>query len=576
MCIMWCNECKHETPHSTCELCGKQTELEATSFVYWCNNCNVPIIRMENESDIDKCPLCGGEIRYLASDLRTVFPEERLLIEIMLDKPLAFLKDSVWANNNRYYVNGKSFTITSRHYKKYSASYIIDKLNEYKAENTYDYFDKYISLFVEANENRLRYRIDEAYKFINQEASKYPIEHVVLSFSGGKDSTVTADLAVKALSEPSLVHIFGNTTLEFPLTIEYAERFRNDNPLAIFRTAINRDQNFYDVCDDIGPPARMMRWCCSMFKTGPITRILNRYYRDKNILTFYGIRKCESVSRSKYNRVEDDAESVKIQKQKVASPIFYWSDIDIWLYILGEKIDFNDAYRLGYDRVGCWCCPNNNDRAQFLSSIYMPEQYERWHEFLISFAKRIGKPDPEVYIDTGKWKARQGGNGVKAAEDVKIRYTNCTVEDHAKVYRLTRPMDDEFLNMLTPFGKVSKELGRKLINETIVLDINTMTPILSVQPFNQDNYEYAVKVKTLNVKSHDDLQRMVGYQVRKFNACRKCLKCESLCKFNAISIAGGVYKIDEEKCKHCKMCVTAKYLEGGCLMDKYLKTKEKD
>ena len=90
-----------------------------------------------------------------------------------------------------------------------------------------------------------------------------------------------------------------------------------------------------------------------MFKTGPITRILNRYYRDKNILTFYGIRKCESVSRSKYNRVEDDAESVKIQKQKVASPIFYWMNIDIWLYLLSEDIDFNDAYRLGYDRVGC-------------------------------------------------------------------------------------------------------------------------------------------------------------------------------------------------------------------------------
>lgn len=97
----------------------------------------------------------------------------------------------------------------------------------------------------------------------------------------------------------------------------------------------------------------MMRWCCSMFKTGPITRVLTRYYRDKSILTFYGIRKCESASRSKYNRVEDGAESVKIQKQKVASPIFYWADIDIWLYILGEKIDFNDAYRLGYDRIGC-------------------------------------------------------------------------------------------------------------------------------------------------------------------------------------------------------------------------------
>ena len=108
-----------------------------------------------------------------------------------------------------------------------------------------------------------------------------------------------------------------------------------------------------------------------MFKTGPITRIINKLYRDTRILTFYGIRKSESVSRSKYNRIEDDAESVKIQQQTVASPIFFWKDIDIWLYILAEKIDFNEAYRLGYDRVGCWCCPNNNQRAQFLSRIYM-------------------------------------------------------------------------------------------------------------------------------------------------------------------------------------------------------------
>ena len=87
---------------------------------------------------------------------------------------------------------------------------------------------------------------------------------------------------------------------------------------------------------------------------------------------------------------------------------------------------------------------NNSERSQFLTSIYMPEQYQRWREFLISFAKRIGKPDPEIYVDTGKWKARQGGNGLLAAEDVKIKYTNCTAEEHAKIYRLNRPMDDEF------------------------------------------------------------------------------------------------------------------------------------
>ena len=33
----------------------------------------------------------------------------------------------------------------------------------------------------------------------------------------------------------------------------------------------------------------------------------------------------------------------------------------------------------------------------WISRIYMPEQSKKWRNFLISFAKRIGKPDAEVY-----------------------------------------------------------------------------------------------------------------------------------------------------------------------------------
>ena len=58
--------------------------------------------------------------------------------------------------------------------------------------------------------------------------------NAVIGISGGKDSTVTADVVTKALSNPSLVHIFGNTTLEFPSTVAYAERFRENHPQAIF------------------------------------------------------------------------------------------------------------------------------------------------------------------------------------------------------------------------------------------------------------------------------------------------------------------------------------------------------
>ena len=570
---MWCKECERETNSAMCELCGSVTEQDIPLVIFWCSDCKAPIIKYANDITMCDCPVCKRTTSYLCADLRPVFPEERLLLEILQGKPLAYINDSVWASNNRYYINGKPVVITTKFYTKVSLESIREQLNEYQPQNSSAAFNEYIKKFVELNKARLNYIIDEAHSFINETVQGYPKECVVISFSGGKDSTVTADLAVKALGDPSLVHIFGNTTLEFPLTIDYAERYRKANLKAIFKTAINREQEFYDICEDIGPPARMLRWCCSMFKTGPITRVLNSMYRDKNILTFYGIRKCESVSRSRYNRVEDDAESIKIQKQKVASPIFLWKDIDIWLYILGESIDFNEAYRLGYDRVGCWCCPNNNERAQFLSQIYMPEQYDKWHSFLVGFAKRIGKPDPEEYIDSGKWKARQGGNGLEAAQDVKIRFTNCTTEDNAKVYQLNKPIDDSFIELFIPFGRIAPELGRKLINETIVVDTNSNVSILSIQPFAQEGYDYSVKVKTMNVAKHDDLQRMVGYQIKKYNACRRCLKCESLCRYGAISIVGGDYYINSAKCKHCKMCVTAKYLEGGCLMEKYLKTK---
>lgn len=571
---MWCSKCNIETNEQRCPICEEPTIDDLPIEIYWCDECSTPIIQTYSQVDKGICPTCGIKTKYMCSDLRPVFPEERLLVELLLKKePNEYVKKPVWASKNRYYVNGKSIRIPSVFYQVTTTDEIAEQLQKHRVENTYAYFNEHMKRFISINRNRLIYLKDEAYRFIQKTASRFPEECIVISFSGGKDSTVTADLTVKALGNPYLVHIFGDTTLEFPSTIEYTYRFRKNNPEAIFQIAKNYEQNFYNVCDDIGPPARMMRWCCSMFKTGPITRVINGLYRSQQILTFYGIRKSESVNRSKYNRIEDSADAVKIQQQTVASPVFFWRDIDIWLYIIAENVDFNDAYRLGYDRVGCWCCPNNNQRAQFLSKIYMPEQSKKWRDFLIAFARKIGKPDPKVYVDTGKWKARQGGNGLASAGDVKIRFTNCTVEDHAIIYRLVRPFDDELVGMFVPFGRIAPELGKKLLKEVIVLDHKTNIPILSLQPFSQDGYDHAVKVRTINVADHDDLQRMVGYQIRKFNACRKCLKCESLCRAGAISINSIGYYINHEKCVHCKTCMIVKYLDGGCMMDKYLRTK---
>lgn len=573
---MWCKNCNIETNELICPVCSTKTVEDIPTEVYWCESCNVPVQQEVTQADKSICPLCHNKMNYMAVDVRPVFPEERLLIEILLGlEPHVWIEKSVWASDSRYYVDGKAKKISRKTFQEAPAEEIRQKVLEHQKKNTYKFFDKFIQNFVKANKSRLSYLKDEAHTFIHKAAEKFDEERIVLSFSGGKDSTVTADIVIKALSNPSLVHIFGDTTLEFPMTMEYAMRYREEHPQAIFQIAKNREQVFLDVCEDIGPPSRMMRWCCSMFKTGPITRVINSLYRNQQILTFYGIRKAESIVRSKYNRIEDDAESVKILQQTVASPIFFWQDIDIWIYILSEDIDFNSAYRLGYDRVGCWCCPNNNQRAQFLSRIYMPEQSREWREFLVSFAKMIGKPDAEVYVDSGKWKARQGGNGVVAAGDVKIKFTNCTAEEHSKIYSLVHPFSDELLNMFVPFGRVAPELGQKLLNEVLVLDVKTNVPILSIQPFMQDGYENAVKVKILNLTKaeREKVERQVGYQIKKFNACRKCLKCESVCRVGAINILCDSYYINPDKCVHCKKCMDPKILDGGCMMDKYLRTK---
>lgn len=570
---MWCTNCNKASYSDVCEVCGGKTQQDTPIELYWCDSCRVPVIRELSDTSPMICPSCGKPIRYLAKDLRPVFPEERLLLEVIKGNPLSYLHSSVWASGSRYYIDGKTANLSIETLKKISAEEVVETLSQYKDKNDYSFFNENINIFINCNRERLDSIKNEATSFVVEQVKRFPNHKLVISFSGGKDSTVVADIVTRALSDPSIVHIFGDTTLEFPTTYEYVSRFRKSNPMAIVKTAKNKEQDFYSVCDEIGPPARMMRWCCTMFKTGPITKVLNSMFKDSKILTFYGIRKHESVSRSKYDRVANGA-NVKIQKQTVAAPIFYWTDIEVWLYMLAEDVDFNDAYRLGYDRVGCWCCPNNTIRSQLLAKVYMPDRAKKWRDYLIDFAKRLGKPDPEVYVDDGFWKARQGGNGLAAAEDVKIRYTNCTAEDHAKIYKLNKPITDEFYYLFVPFGKVSKELGRKILHEVMVLDIRTNVPIMSIQPFSQNGYDYAVKIRTMNVADHDALQRMASYQVRKYNACRQCLKCESVCPYGAISISLGTYKIDENSCVHCKKCVTPKYLEGGCLMDRFLKSKE--
>ena len=67
---------------------------EKKTRVYWCKNCKAPIISNSPDNAV-KCNLCGSAAEYMCSDLRPVFPEERLLIELIFGKPFEIIEKSV-------------------------------------------------------------------------------------------------------------------------------------------------------------------------------------------------------------------------------------------------------------------------------------------------------------------------------------------------------------------------------------------------------------------------------------------------------------------------------------------------
>lgn len=84
----------------------KKTEPVIPQEIFWCKYCNVPVLRDVNDPNKYICPCCNNKMKYLGADLRPVFPEERLLFEILSAKPFDYANCSVWANNNKYYLDG--------------------------------------------------------------------------------------------------------------------------------------------------------------------------------------------------------------------------------------------------------------------------------------------------------------------------------------------------------------------------------------------------------------------------------------------------------------------------------------
>ncbi len=133
------------------------------------------------------------------------------------------------------------------------------------------------------------------------------------------------------------------------------------------------------------PPTRFTRYCCAELKERKVPE-------TKGCFFSFGVRKDESVARSKRGALEVLASNIKnrvvadldmneheqlmlfndnnekrrqfenctIKGVRAINPIIHWSDEELWGFIKEFNTPYCDLYDQGYTRLGCIGCPMSN------------------------------------------------------------------------------------------------------------------------------------------------------------------------------------------------------------------------
>jgi phosphoadenosine phosphosulfate reductase len=538
----------------------KEQTLKTTSL-YWCNRCGVPLLSRQ-------CENCGEMGIKICSDLKPMFGKECEFLEkeAGLHLPGRGWQDRLWMRYKTIWFNGHRITRLSAQGKPV-------KVKEYLPLDSRSKPEESVSpeILYKANKSTIDQREQEAITFIKDVVELYPKRRPVISFSGGKDSLVVSYIVRKALGIDSILHMFGNTTMEYPDTIEYVTRYREDNKDIPF-IENSSFHSFFDMSRLIGPPSRLFAWCCSVFKSAPIAGMVNQIRGEHGIISFEGIRRRESVRRNNRGEIYTNK---KIVHQLSAYPILNWKEVEVWLFILAKGLSVNKAYEKGFSRVGCMYCPNNASYNEYLIKSYYEKQYKEWHSFLLKYAKKSGKADPIAYVESGAWKRRVGKSQGKSYAYVKK--TPCLKNANAMHFILEREIEDSLADRFKPFGEIEEfddNVGEGIIVKETgtsepqfmvkrVKDVDILRRESKIDPSWELGNEFLC-VDLLTEKGAYRLLKDIERQIRKQQACVLCGACIGICPTNAISI-NPHFHIDENKCIHCRRCISTKFLRDSCI-----------
>ncbi|MCE4624854.1 MAG: phosphoadenosine phosphosulfate reductase family protein, partial [Desulfurococcales archaeon] len=204
----------------------------------------------------------------------------------------------------------------------------------------------------------------EARSFIAGEAGG---GKVFVAVSGGIDSSVVLSLAVEALGSERVVAVYADTGMEFPASLETAERLADKLgvELLIARSSV-------DPFREIRSRGLMTvenRWCTRILKLAPLARL---YKRMGARIVADGARALESEGRAATPRT---GVNPLIPFVKRILPIHSWSRLEVQLYAHLKGLPVNPLYDMGLTRIGCIYCPAMHPHEVMISRGLHPQFY---------------------------------------------------------------------------------------------------------------------------------------------------------------------------------------------------------
>lgn len=215
---------------------------------------------------------------------------------------------------------------------------------------------------------------------------QHKMKETVISFSGGKDSTVLLDIVRQDF--PDTPAVFINTGLEYPEIVEFVKTIKNVEtirPKMNFKKVIEKygypviskevSGRIYEVRNsksqklinirlygdekgNIGKISEKWKYlinsdikisskCCDVMKKRPFKKVMKNYS---------GVYIGTMASDSRLRKTAYLRTGCLNYENGQATPLAFWTEKDIWEYIRKYNLRYSKIYDMGYKRTGCMFC----------------------------------------------------------------------------------------------------------------------------------------------------------------------------------------------------------------------------